>query len=745
MTSPHRVRVGEWQVDLESGDLTGNGTHVRLQVQSLELLKALLERRGMMVAREELRKRLWPNDTFVDFEHGLNAAVRRLREALGDSAESPRFIETIPRKGYRLVTITEASPVASSPAPADTVAAPASEPRPGAADRPKHRPRLGAWLYAALGLGIVSTLAVGAWRARTSSKPTTDRPAFVTLSVEVPTGWTIQRLDQLALSPDNRVLAFTAMGPEHVGHLWLRPLTGSARQVPGSEGAVAPFWSPDSSRVGFFSNGQVKAVTVADGRVQELTPSAPPPVVGGAAAWVGRDEIVFMPLGTALGTPVHAAGLRRLNPATGEVSIVSNSPERRRDYLDYLSPYAVPGRNAFTFVRWNPSTLEMTGHVGEVGSSRIVNLGRVDSRIAITATGHALFVRNGTLVAQEFDGSRRTLVGAPAPLAQDVAVYQPMLGHFAVSADLIAYLPRSAMTSGVAMTLVDRRGAVLRSIGEVAEYSTVRVSPDGTRLAVAARDPISGTRDIWVHDLVEKALPIKLTSHSRDDVSPAWSADGRTILFTSDRSGERDVYRKDIADGRPEVVVFSSSDSKSLNSWSPDGRFFIFDTGARGAIDSRGKVSKDLFMVSLSGTPTVRPLATTPAAESNADISPDGTLVAYQSTGAGGSDLLVETFPEKGRQFLVPGGGEEPVWRADGGELFFLSRRGELCAIEVSRVGESMRFGEPRVLFKLQNLPNVSRRYAPLPDGQRFVLLTATSGSSQQLTVLVNWRSALPE
>jgi hypothetical protein len=151
-------------------------------------------------------------------------------------------------------------------------------------------------------------------------------------------------------------------------------------------------------------------------------------------------------------------------------------------------------------------------------------------------------------------------------------------------------------------------------------------------------------------------------------------------------------------------------------------------------------------MVSLNGTPHVRPLATTPAAESNADISPDGTLFACQSTGAGGSDLFVETFPDKGRQLLVPGGGEEPAWRADGRELFFLSRRGELCAIDVNRSGETLRFGQPRVLFKPQNLPNVTRRYAPLPDGQRFVVLNAvSSGSSQYLTILVNWRSALPD
>ena len=120
MTSPvpsHRVRLGEFQLDVDTGELSGRGTRVLLQVQSFELLKALLERPGQMVSREELRQRLWPGDTFVDFEHGLNAAVRRLREVLGDTADDPRFVETIPRRGYRLVAPSDVPEPMPTPVP----------------------------------------------------------------------------------------------------------------------------------------------------------------------------------------------------------------------------------------------------------------------------------------------------------------------------------------------------------------------------------------------------------------------------------------------------------------------------------------------------------------------------------------------------------------------------------------------------------------------------------------------------
>src|SRR5437016_10619039 len=112
MSSPHplgsTIRFGEFTADLEAQDLFRNGSKVRLQGQPFEILAVLLERPGRVVTREELRRRLWPSDTFVDFEHGLNAAVNRLREALGDSSEEPRFIETVPRRGYRFIAQVDA-------------------------------------------------------------------------------------------------------------------------------------------------------------------------------------------------------------------------------------------------------------------------------------------------------------------------------------------------------------------------------------------------------------------------------------------------------------------------------------------------------------------------------------------------------------------------------------------------------------------------------------------------------------
>jgi len=112
--SGRRVRFGQFEMDEQAGELRKEGIKVRLQEQPLQILQILLQHPGKVVSREELRTRVWPSDTFVDFDHGINNAIKRLREALGDTAETPRYIETLPRRGYRFLhalapTVAEAS------------------------------------------------------------------------------------------------------------------------------------------------------------------------------------------------------------------------------------------------------------------------------------------------------------------------------------------------------------------------------------------------------------------------------------------------------------------------------------------------------------------------------------------------------------------------------------------------------------------------------------------------------------
>jgi DNA-binding winged helix-turn-helix (wHTH) protein len=140
------ARFDQFEVDLRSHELRKGGVRVRLQDQPFQILAMLLERAGDIVTREELQDRLWPNGTFVDFEHSMNAAIKRLRAALGDAAESPRFVETLHRRGYRFIAAVEPSDMAVKPA---------------AAPLPSPRPRLVVLPFANLGTGVADYFSDG--------------------------------------------------------------------------------------------------------------------------------------------------------------------------------------------------------------------------------------------------------------------------------------------------------------------------------------------------------------------------------------------------------------------------------------------------------------------------------------------------------------------------------------------------------------------------------------------------------
>ena len=523
-----RVRLGAFDVNLDSGELVGPGTRARLQGQSLELLEALLDRPGSVVTREELRQRLWPDDTFVDFDHGLNAAVCRLREALTDSADTPRFVETIPRKGYRLIATTEAPPANPAPAIPDTLA-----PIPDVAPAPRRsaRPRLVVGTIAAA-LAIASGLM--AWSA-IGAKPTA-LPPLAILDLHLPSGCFMNRLHAPAVSPDSRYLAFTACGA-----LWIRSLAGTeARRLPiGAVAYSAPFWSADSRSVGFLADRKLWTISV-EGEGLQVLAEAPPFEAGGS--WTTGGDVLFTPM---VGAVLRLTTGGRADPVTSLDATAAGTT-------------ATCGHMRFRALTCSPSSRDpeprSTSGAASAGSAlrSVIDLGRTDSRVVPTSSGHLLWVRDGVLLAQALDAARTRPIGRPTAIAHDVAVRVPTLGQFSASADLIVYLSRDDAMAWANMTVFDRQGRVVATVGPPAEYSGPRVSPDGTRVAVGQRDPRTGTRDLWIHDLTGKP-PLRLTLDPQDDTSPVWSRDGRTLLFTSDRDGERNLYTRDSGAQKPET------------------------------------------------------------------------------------------------------------------------------------------------------------------------------------------------
>ena len=255
------VRFGVFELDMRAGELRKSGARLTLQQQPFLLLSVLLEQPGELVTREELRKRLWPEDTFVDFEHGLNATVRRLRDTLGDSAESPRFVETVPRRGYRFI------------APTHLPDAPAAGTAPATEGWP---PR---WKWASLAVGIAA-LVLGAWALSSVGVRGTARPNAI--SVRGVSGPLIRLTSGADLntdptvSPDGEWVAY-ASDRSGDGHLdiWLQRLSGgeAMRLTTDPADDREPTFSADGSRIAFRSEREgggifvVPAYSGADARL----------------------------------------------------------------------------------------------------------------------------------------------------------------------------------------------------------------------------------------------------------------------------------------------------------------------------------------------------------------------------------------------------------------------------------------------------------------------------------------------
>src|SRR3974390_3026424 len=257
--SARAFRFGVFEVDAATGELRKQGLHIRLQEQPSQLLLMLLERAGEVVGREEIRRKLWPPDTFVDFDQSLGTALRKLRQALSDDAETPHYIETIPKRGFRFL------------APVERISAANWAPAPETKQKPRMTPGVPILWWAAFAAVCVLSLFLG-WRLyrRQAVGDSQQSPRPTRSSILPPSSWHFEH-SSFSVSPDGTRLAFVAFGPEGNDKLWVRALSASnAQQINRTERALLPFWSPDGRRIGFFAAGKLAIVDLDSGAVRVI-------------------------------------------------------------------------------------------------------------------------------------------------------------------------------------------------------------------------------------------------------------------------------------------------------------------------------------------------------------------------------------------------------------------------------------------------------------------------------------------
>jgi len=536
----------------------------------------------------------------------------------------------------------------------------------------------------------------------------------------------------LSISPDGHNLAFIASSEaDQPPALWVRPLDSlTSRQLPRTEGASMPFWSPDSQWIGFQDQDKLEKIAVSGGPPVTICDlrnlSLPNPDHHTTGAW-NRDGVILFS---------NPGGIYRVPDSGGTPTLVL-APEAARNVSGLALPQYLPdGRHFLVEVSANSGGRRIA--VGSLDSKSLVELMPASSNALYAAPGYVFYLDQSTLMARPFDAGALRFRGPATAVAQNVGVFSgPNYGFFSVStAGVLAY--QAVPDTGNEMAWFDRSGHNLGIAGQPNIYSSPALSPDGTRLAAAVGE--HGKTDIWIYDL-KRGTASRLTFNPAYDVNPIWSADGRRVLFTSDRSGTWDIYQK-AADGleSTQPVFRSAGQDKALNDVTSDGRYAMYDTAG-------GSAGTQLWVVPLFGDRKPFPFVQGNFGAASAQFSPNGRYVAYSSNETGRAEVYVQTFPQHtGRWAISTAGGAEPMWRRNGKELFYVTPDEKLMAVDVDTTSAAFQAGIPRELFQTQLVPLSYWRniYVPSPDGQRFLMITPIGqGKQDPMTVVVNWPTLL--
>jgi serine/threonine protein kinase/WD40 repeat protein len=532
-----------------------------------------------------------------------------------------------------------------------------------------------------------------------------------------------------AISPDGLRLAYVAQNAEGRALLWVRPIDSlEALALPGTEDAASPFWSPDSRMIGFFAGAKLKKIQATGG--PPLTICDAPNARGGT--WNQEGVILFTP---NLNVPLHRVS------ASGGTPIPVTSLDPGKGDTTHRWPQFLPDGRHFLYVagtpltpRENPTNAIMLGSLDSKESKLLLHT----HERAMYVSGHILFLRLSTLMAQPFDLKRMELTAEAFPIADPVQGNELTLNSiFSASENgLLAYL-EGANSASRELIWLDRNG---KKVGEVPgpdTYVSPRISPNGKKLLYTL---ISPYYEVWSYDMatnVKTRLTFGSTS-GRASLTAVWYPDGQRIAFTSLGSGKFGFYQR-AADGSGTEDLLLEEDSyvKYVNDWSPDGKFLVFQDAPRG--------TNEVWVLPLGGERKPFPIPQAQSPAFAATFSPNGKWLAYCSSESGEQKIYVVSFPGPGGKWQVSaGGGCYPRWRHDGKELFYLSRDNKIVAAEVRGDASSFSVGAVNALFETRVYRSAfGSGFDVAADGQRFIVDYEPGQPNVAITLVENWDSEL--
>ena len=524
----------------------------------------------------------------------------------------------------------------------------------------------------------------------------------------------------LSLSSDGAKLAFIA-NQNRVPMLWVRALDGlENRALAGTEGASFPFWSPDGSAIGFFAGNKLKRIDVAGGVPIVLADA--PNARGGD--WNADGVILF--------SPGVSAPIMRVSARGGAAEQVTR-PDSTTGPAHRL-PQFLPDGKRFLFSSTLGGSSTNGVYLTSLDKKPPLRLLTDDFAGRFTAPDKLLAVRQGALHVYNFDVTSATVQGQPFIIAQGFTA-GAATASFATSGNgVLAY--RSSTVQRRQLVWVNRRGEVVRAIGEPeSDYiASPELSADEQSVLVFTQR--SGNNDCWIIELARN-LPHRITEGPVAHAHPIWDPDGAHIVFNSQGGANRQAIT-----GGTSERLFSPERPGTALAWTRDREYVLLrrDTGMKA----------DLVAVSMKGEPREVIVAQSPNDETEGQFSPDGKWIAFVSDESGRAEVFVQSFPEgRARTQVSTTGGTQVRWSADGTEIFYVAADGKMMAVSVALGGASPDVKLPVPLFETHlatgtNVLGNKPQYAVSRDG-RFLLDTAIESASRPIAVFVNWTKAPPK
>ena len=539
-----------------------------------------------------------------------------------------------------------------------------------------------------------------------------------------------------AISPDGRTIVYAADGTDGE-RLYARRLDQLApRPLTGTEDGTQPFFSPDGEWVAFFSHGVLSKTRLEGGTPLLVTrPPMTSPHGSWGCGWGMDDTIVCGAIDTS------SPALFRVPAGGGKASVVHLADTT----IFVVDARPIPRKGAI-LVSLAEGPLASQTRVGVLDRAT----GRVrqfDAGQGARYIGGAVFYASpdGKLLRRPFDLDRLEPSGPPEQVTKDLETFYAGRAGFDVSeTGVLVYCPSTSGLKLRSLTLRDRAGRIEQTITAEMGWAP-RFSPDGGRVAYGAVAPKGRNGDVWLTDLGAGTTQ-RLTADDQDGNDPQWSRDGRSIAYSVYSSTEmRKNLVVEVLDGGKVRLLTPGTGTQWPSDWTPDGRG-VFFTDTRDSTDAAGEVSRvqEIWIAPVDGSPPRRYI-TSPAHERGARMSPDGHWVAYVSDETGANEVYLQSYPKPGHKLLVSvGGGNDPMWRRTGRELYYWHADSLLAVrFDAGGVDEPPKVRARTFLFRAPYAEGGHANYDVSPDGTRFVLVTGNTHANR-LVVAVNALSQTP-